>query len=110
MTTTVGEAASTEIRNLTFNDEEAIAPLEELQQAYPNANIYIYLNGELTVDFPEDVNIPIEPNQMATAVLNGNRIKFEYCGLDRAIAFLKDQYAVGTVEIKVVQLRAKYDI
>ena len=85
--TTVGEAATTEIRNLTFNDEDAIAPLEELQQAYPGADIYI--NGELTVDFPEDVRIPIEPNQMATAALSGSRIKFSYCGLSRAIAFLR---------------------
>ena len=47
---------------------------------------------------------------MATAELVGNRIKFSYCGLDRAIAYLKDQYAVGTVEVKVVQARSKYDI
>ncbi|MDJ0595029.1 MAG: metal-dependent hydrolase [Pleurocapsa sp. MO_226.B13] len=110
VTTTVGEAARTEIRNLTFNDEDAVAPLEELQQAYPNADIYIYLSGELTVDFPEDVKIPIEPNQMATAALLGNRIKFSYCGLERAIAYLNAQYALGTVEVKVVQLRARYDI
>ena len=63
----------------------------------------IYINGELTVDFPEDVKIPIEPNQMVTAVLSGNRIKFSYCSLERAIVYLKDQYAVGTVEVKVVQ-------
>ncbi len=91
MTTEVGETATTEIRNLTFNDEDAlaklnevIAPLEELQQAYPDAEIYV--NGELEVDFPEDVKIAIEPNQMATAVLVGNRIKFSYCELGRAIA------------------------
>ena len=65
VTTTVGEAATTEIRNLTFNDEDAIPALEQLQQAYPGADIF--LNGEITVDFPEDVKIPIEPNQMATA-------------------------------------------
>jgi inner membrane protein len=47
VTTSVGEAARTEIRNLSFNDESAIAPLEELQRAYPNADIY--LNGELTL-------------------------------------------------------------
>jgi inner membrane protein len=64
VTTTVGEAAKTEIKNLGFDDEEAIAPLEELQKAYPNADIL--LNGELTIDFPEDVKIPIEPNQMLT--------------------------------------------
>ncbi|MGB5709709.1 MAG: metal-dependent hydrolase [Waterburya sp.] len=89
VTTTVGEAASTEIRNLTFNDEDAIAPLEELQKRLPDADIF--LNGELTVDFPEDVKIPIEPNRMATAELVGDRIKFEYCGLGKAIAILKDQ-------------------
>ena len=65
VTTEVGEAARTEIRNLTFNDEDAIAPLMELRTAYPDASIF--LNGELTVDFPEDVKIPIESNQMITA-------------------------------------------
>ncbi len=101
VTTEVGEAARTEIRNLTFNDEDAIAPLSELQNAYPGADIYI--NGELTVDFPEDVKIPIESNQMATAVLSGSSIKFNYCGLERAIALLNGQYAVGNLEIRIVQ-------
>ncbi len=103
VTTTVGEAARTEIRNITFNDEDAVQPLLELQQAYPDADIYIYLSGELTVDFPEDVLIPIESNQMATAVLSGSRIKFSYCELERAIALLREQYAVGSVEIKIVR-------
>jgi inner membrane protein len=103
VSTVVGEAATTEIRNITFNDESAIAPLKELQQAYPNADIY--LNGQLTIDFPEEVKIPIEPNQMVTASVVGSSIRFNYCGLDRAIAFLNAQYAVGTLEIKVVQFR-----
>ncbi len=84
VTTEVGEAATTEIRNISFNNEDAVAPLEELRRAYPDADIF--LNGELTVDFPEDVKIPIEPNRMATAQLVGSRIKFSYCSLDRAIA------------------------
>jgi hypothetical protein len=44
VSTTVGEAAKTEIKNLSFDDEEAlaklnevIAQLEELQSAYPGA-------------------------------------------------------------------------
>ncbi|MGV2831609.1 metal-dependent hydrolase [Myxosarcina sp. GI1(2024)] len=101
VTTTVGETATTKILNLTFNDEDAVEPLEQLQQAYPDADIY--LNGELTVDFPEDVKIAIESNQMATAVLSGNRIRFDYCKLDRAILFLNEQYAVGTIDVKIVQ-------
>ena len=44
---------------------------------------------------------------MATAALRGNRIKFSYCRLDRAIAYLNEQYALGTLEIKVVQPRSK---
>ena len=103
LNTSVGEAARTEIRNITFNDEDAVPQLLELQQAYSGADIYI--NGELTVDFPEDVRIPIEPNQMATAVLSGNRIKFSYCSLDKAIALLREQYAVGNVEIRIVKFK-----
>jgi inner membrane protein len=101
VTTSVGEAARTEIRNISFNDEEAVAPLEELRTAYPNADIY--LNGQLTIDFPEEVKIPIEPNQMVTASVVGSSVKFSYCGLERAIALLREQYAVGTVKVRIVQ-------
>ena len=43
---------------------------------------------------------------MATASISASSIKFSYCGLERAIVFLKDQYAVGTLEVKVVQTRS----
>lgn len=101
MTTTVGEATKTEIRNFTFNDEDAVAQLEELKQAYKYAEIY--LNGELGVVFPEDIKLPIEPNQMVTAAISGSSLKLNYYELERAIALLKEQYAVGTIEIKVIQ-------
>jgi inner membrane protein len=81
----------------------AIAQLSELQSAYPGAEIY--LNDELTVDFPEDVKIAVEPNQMLTAEVIGSSLKFSYCGLERAIALFREQYAIGTVEIKLVQLK-----
>ena len=90
VTTTVGEAATTEIRNLTFNDEDAIAPLLELRTAYPNAEIY--LNGELAIDFPELVKIPVEPKQMQKASLSGSNLKFNYCRIDMAISLLRYQY------------------
>jgi inner membrane protein len=63
----------------------------------------IYLSGELAVDFPEDVKIPVEPNQMVTAEVVGSSLKFSYCGLERAIAYLREQYAVVTVEVKIIQ-------
>ena len=95
-------------RAIAFLLSRAIAPLEELQRAYPDADIF--LKVELAVDLPEDVKIPIEPDRMATAVLSGNRIRFDYCGLGKAIALLKEQYAVGNLEVRIVQPRAKYDI
>jgi hypothetical protein len=83
---------------------QAIAQLEELQQTYPGADIF--LNGELTIDFPEDVKIPVEPNQMVTAELVGSSLKLNYCNLEKAIAFLNEQYAIGTIQIKVVHLKS----
>ncbi len=55
VTTEVGEAARTEIRNLTFNDEDAIATLQNIKNTYIASDIYI--SGDLTVDFPEDIRI-----------------------------------------------------
>ena len=98
--TTVGEAATTEIRNLTFNDEDAVQPLLELQQNYSNADIFV--SGDLAVDFPEDIQIPFTKNNYATASLSGTTLKLSYCPLDEAIEYLKDQYAIGTIEIKIV--------
>ena len=101
VTTTVGEAATTEIRNLTFNDEDAVEPLLELKQKYPNSDIFV--SGDLAVDFSEDIHIPFTKNNYATASLNGTTLRLSYCPLDRAIAFLKGQYAVGNVEVRIVQ-------
>jgi inner membrane protein len=77
-----------------------IAQLTQLQQTYPGAKIY--LNEEVTVDFPEDVKIPVEPNQMVTADVVGSSIKFSYCNLENAIVFLNAQYAIGAIKIRVV--------
>jgi inner membrane protein len=104
VSTVVGEVAKTEIKNLSFDDEEAIAQLSELQSAYPGAEIY--LNGELAIDFPEDVKIPVEPNQMVTAEVVGSSLKFSYCDLEKAIAYLNAQYATGAIQIKVVHFKS----
>jgi inner membrane protein len=49
------------------------------------------LNGQLTIDFPEEVKIPIKPNQMVAASVVGSSLKLNYCGLERAIIFLNEQ-------------------
>jgi inner membrane protein len=106
--TKVGEAATTQVRTLSFNDEDAVAPLQELKSAYPNAAIY--LSGSLTVDFPEEVKLPILPDQYQTVSLAGATVNLEYCGVEGAhreadlfeIAVLREQYAVGTVTAKII--------
>ncbi len=101
--TRVGEAATTQVRTISFNDEEAISPLVELQSAYPNAAIY--LSGTLTVDFPEEIKFPILPDQYQTVSLSGATVNLEYCGIEEAIAVLREQYAIGTVRAKIIQPR-----
>jgi inner membrane protein len=108
VSTSVGEVATTEVRSITFNDEEAVAVLDKFKQVYTSAEIY--LTGEVTVDFPEDVQIPVEPNQMVTAELVGSSLSLNYCGVENAIVYLNEQFAVGTLEIKVVQPRSKHGI
>ena len=101
VTTEVGEAANTEIRNLTFNDEDAVQPLLELKQNYPNLDIFV--SGNLTVDFPEDIQIPLKKHNYTTASLNGTTLKLSYCPLDDASALLREQYVVGTVEVRILR-------
>jgi inner membrane protein len=101
VSTSVGDDATTEIKNIGFNDEDAIAPLLELRQAYPNS--VIFLSGQLGIDFPEEVNISIKPKQYVTASLAGSTLNFRWQSLDEAILLLRDQYAVGTIEVRIVQ-------
>lgn len=106
VSTSVGQNATTEIKNIGFNDEDAIAPLLELQQAYPNS--VIFLSGQLGIDFPEEVNISIKPKQYITASLTGSTLNFRWQSLDEAVLLLRDQYAVGTIEVRIVQPQPKF--
>ena len=100
LTTEVGGVSRVNVSNITFNDEDAIASLENLKNSYPDAALF--LNGQLSVDFPEDVRLPIEPKQMQKASLSGNSLKLNYCPIDMAIALLNGQYAIGTIEVKII--------
>jgi inner membrane protein len=101
VTTTVGADANNQIKNISFNDEDAIAFLLDLQKSF--ANSALFLSGQLTIDFPEDIQIPISQNQMVTASISGSNLNLSYCTLETAIALLKGQYVVGTIEVKIVQ-------
>jgi inner membrane protein len=101
LTTEVGQAATTQIQTIAFSDEPAIEKLQQLAAAYPNAAVY--LSGSLTIDFPEEVSIALAPNQYPTASLSGTTLTLDYQRVEGAIGQLKDQYATGTVSVKVIQ-------
>ena len=98
--TNVGQPATTELRTLTFNDEEAIAKLEKIKQS--NSNAAVFVNGSVSVDFPEDVSLPVKPKQITKVSLIGDKLKFSYCPIDVAIKSLRNQYAIGNIEIKII--------
>ncbi len=100
LNTTVGETATTNIQTLTFDDEDAVEPLKQLNNSYQNAAIY--LTGNLTIDFPEEVKIKIEPEEYTVIELTGNSLKFSWCPIEEALSYLNDQYAIGTLTAKII--------
>jgi inner membrane protein len=103
LTTTIGRPANTEIKNITFNDEDPIPKLEELKLAYPSPQGGLFIFGELTIDFPEDIELPIYANQIERISLTGNTLKFNYANLKEVITILNEQYAIGNLIIKVIE-------
>ena len=100
LTTSTGKPAKTTIQTLTFDDNDAIASLTQLQAKNPNAAIY--LSGTLEVDFPEDVKVEVDPATYPVVEVTGSNVKLAWCPIEDAIAALKEQYAVGTLTIKVI--------
>lgn len=100
LTTDIGGVSSVNVSNITFNDEDPIATLENLKNSSSDAALF--LSGQINIDFPEDVKLPIEPKQMQKASLSGGSLKFSYCPIDTAIALLRGQYAIGTIEVRTI--------
>jgi len=61
----------------------------------------LFIFGELTIDFPEDIELPIYANQITRLSLSGNSLKFNYANLEEVITILNEQYALGNIIIKV---------
>lgn len=93
VTTSTGKPQTTQLLTLTFNDEH---PIQQLNQI-PLGKL-IFVSGELTVDFPED--IPVEQSNVYQ--LSGSTIKFNYCSLEKVKELIREQYVIGTLNIKVI--------
>lgn len=99
LTISPGDKAQTQIQTLTFDDEEAIPKLQQVRSQFPQAAIFI--SGDLTIDFPEDVELPVATGYPTTAI-TGSTLKLSYEGIEKAIAYLSDQYAIGSLSVKVI--------
>ena len=100
LTTSVGDKARTTVQTLTFDDEDAVVRLQQLRVAYPDAAIY--LSRTVTVDFPEDIRVVFGVDTFEVISLSGSSVKLEYCGIERAIAVLNDQYVIGSLTAKII--------
>ncbi len=85
---------------MSFDDEEAISQLQQLNNSYQNAAIY--LTGNLTIDFPEEVKLHIEPEEYTVIELMESSLKLSWCPVEEALSYLKDQYVIGTLTAKII--------
>lgn len=99
--TKVSDTRNSKTKEISFNDENAVAKLSNFQQKHPEQNIY--LSGELEVDFPEDIVLFLPPNDYQVASLQGKKIKFKFCDIDVAIPLLREQYGLGALEVRLIE-------
>ena len=94
----IGDESDNIIKTLSFDDEQATDKLNELKEEYP-ANL-IVVSGELTIDLPDKIADYATSHKRFK--LSSNKLTFNNCLLDDAIAVLEDQYAIGSVEVTVI--------
>ncbi len=100
LTVSVGSPAAVQVQSLSFNDEDLVGKLRELATTYPQALLLV--SGQVVVDAPENLKLPLLPGQLATATLTGNSVVLNYHPLENALVQLQDQYGVGTLSVRVV--------
>ena len=98
--TVIGGESENIIKTLSFNDEQATDKLNQLKEKYP-ANL-IVVSGELTIDLPDKIDEYAKPNTMKTFDISSNKVTFDNCLLDEVVEVLEGQYAIGSVEVTVI--------
>ncbi len=98
--TVIGGESNNIIKTLSFNDEQAIPQLNELRNKYPENLIVV--SGKLTIDLPENIEEFDQTDSMRTFSVSSNRLTFNNCLLEDAIAVLDGQYAIGSVELTII--------
>lgn len=100
LTTEVGGSATTQVEALTFNDEEPIPKLLQIQKQYLDSAVFI--SGSLAVDFPEEIKLAANSDSLQTIKVSGSSLALNYAKIEGAIAALKGQYAIGNLQVKII--------
>jgi len=87
----VGKPVTVTTQQLTFDDEEVNPKLKTVTGE-------AYLNGSVDIDMPETVTAA---GEMLT--LNGSKVTLNYCPVSLAMQALRDQWAIGTLEVKTYE-------
>ncbi|MEB3831109.1 hypothetical protein, partial [Phormidium sp. CCY1219] len=74
-----------------------------LRSQFPDAAIF--LSGTVAVDFPEDLKPQLDPLKLSTLTVSGSNVTLTYHPIERAIADLNDQYAIGNLQLKIFSVR-----
>ena len=99
--TVIGGPSDNIIETLSFDDELTTDRLNSLKNKYPKNLIVV--NGELTIDIPDSIEKYAKPNTMKTFDVSSNKVSFDNCLLDQVIEVLDGQYAIGSVEVTVIE-------
>ena len=103
VTPTLGSPATTQVLSLAFNDEEIAPKLQEAMNSQPGA--MILLSGQIVVDVPERVQLPVIPRNLQTASMSGQTVILNFHPIEQALTQLSDQYGTGTLTLKVISPR-----
>ncbi|MBR8829805.1 MAG: hypothetical protein N5P05_001240 [Chroococcopsis gigantea SAG 12.99] len=95
-----GDKALLSEQLLAFNEDDVSQKLQQLQQSYPGAAIY--LTGTIDVDAPDELLVYTEPGEYETISQSDKSVTLRHCPLERAIYFLQDQYAYGVVTARII--------
>ncbi|MFB6276268.1 MAG: metal-dependent hydrolase [Halothece sp.] len=95
-----GQSANIQLSSLAFDDENLATRLSQVRNQYPGSLILV--NGTVSVDFPEDITLSQQPDQLNTIKLSGTNVTLTYCPISEAITVLNDQWAIGSLTIKII--------
>jgi inner membrane protein len=100
LTAEVGSPGTMQLQTLSLSDEEVGEKLTAAAGQFPGA--LVLLSGQIAIDLPESVRLPLVPNQLQTAQLSGNTVTLTHHPIEKAISELRDQYGSGNLTVQVI--------